>query len=232
MTRHETAEGRTEDLLKVDLELLRSPLDFIVAEHAKHREMCRRAEMLTGAECVFDIRLAAEFTLCLYRFLILHIMDEERDLFPLLQRMARRYPNARKAAPSEDGDFDDLLRQLSAEHKFCRSAIKCLKNMLATEASQPHEQLRQALLTHAQMQGSHLAVEKAVIIPFAKTCLRRADQNALALGVSPHRAPPSSNWRHQTSLAAETSISTRWPWYLKNRRGNKVAPVALGEISA
>jgi hemerythrin-like domain-containing protein len=183
------------DLVPVDLELLRTPLEFILAEHAQHREMCRLAELLAEA-AIIDPALACRLARYLQTLKPLHVMDEEHDLFPLLRRKTRRRAHRGRGGQGDSpqlqcDDLDALLRQLSAEHEaddpLCTSIIERLTSLSVSGTGEHEDALRRDLKTYAWRQKQHLALENATVLPLAKACLRAADHESLAMRMALRR---------------------------------------------
>lgn len=65
--------------------LLKEPLEFLFAEHYRHRHMCKVLEYLAAAPG-FEAGLIASTDDFIRYDLALHVIDEEEDLFPLLRR--------------------------------------------------------------------------------------------------------------------------------------------------
>ena len=87
-------------------QLLRSPVDFLFAEHYRQRVVLNHLERVAADLAMPDwTRVAKAILEYLRRDLPYHVQDEERDLFPLM----------RKRCPSEDR-IDAVFRILSAEH--------------------------------------------------------------------------------------------------------------------
>ena len=96
--------AETDALAPVRSELLARPLEFIVAEHHRLRDLCR---LLDGiAEAPGSATIPADAILhCIEHELPLHVIDEEEDLFPLIRRRAKPRDGAER-----------LLGLLSREH--------------------------------------------------------------------------------------------------------------------
>lgn len=67
------------------LALLRTPLEFFVAEHLRQRQFLGFLEQVTAAEA-FAVEAATDIATFLRNDVTLHIVDEEDDLFPLMRR--------------------------------------------------------------------------------------------------------------------------------------------------
>ena len=160
--------------------LLSDPLDFFFAEHFRQRKLCNLLERLALAEAV-DARLAAEVLGFLQHDMVLHVEDEEADLFPLL----------RLRCPPEDG-IERVLTALAAEHAGDRHlaelVIRGLQRTL--QEAQPiaaQAGLREAMIDLARNERRHLALENAVVLPLARLRLATADLAALSANLMRRR---------------------------------------------
>jgi hemerythrin-like domain-containing protein len=153
--------------------LLREPLEFLFAEHYRHRQMCRALEQLAALSefAGVSMRSVERF---LSHDLVLHVKDEEEDFFPLL----------RQRCEPED-DIDAVLDQLSEEHRaderYARAAQVALSVSLANGVA--ISQTRggaDALLRLAAQERRHLALENAVVMPIARIRLAERDLQHLS----------------------------------------------------
>lgn len=152
--------------------LLTEPLEFIFAEHFRHRQMCRILEYLAVAQ-QFDEELVAGANRFLRHDLTLHVSDEEQDLFPLLRRRC-----------AADDNIEDLLARLSADHALDKelAAVVCaiLARSLADRTAPALEPGGPEALQHlAQQEKGHMALENAVVIPLARRWLTAEDIQGL-----------------------------------------------------
>lgn len=164
-----------------NLELLKRPLDFIVAEHHRLRSLCQILEKLAVAEPQGDVSTEAILR-CIEHDLSIHVIDEEEDLFPLLRR---------RVGP-EDG-VERVLGLLSCEHveddQLAGIIIRGLRRGPGTEDPEHEEaeEFRAALRSFAQRQRRHIAVENAIVIPLAEIRLTAADRAGLARRMAARR---------------------------------------------
>lgn len=148
------------------------PIEFLLAEHLNHRRMCNALERLAAATD-FD---AARITglLDFIRFdLTLHVIDEEEDVFPLLR--VRCLP---------EDQIEAVLDRLTAEHAEDKSLSERARDVLnacliVRKPPFAIEGGAAALITFAQHERSHLALENAVIIPLARRRLSQEDLETL-----------------------------------------------------
>ncbi len=161
------------------LELLRTPLDFIHAEHLRHREVCRAAEDIATAKA-FDSRMALAVADFLEDDMALHVIDEEEDLFPLLRRRAKPGDGAERIIGLLSGEH-------AADEVLSRTVCKGLREALGQYAPEIAEPLRNALLTFADRERRHLTVENAIVLPLAARRLSKKDQLELARRMAARR---------------------------------------------
>lgn len=171
MVREESLE--IQKIEAIPLELLREPLDFIFAEHFRHRQMCRALEQL-AASPNFRGRDIAAIDDFIRHDLALHVLDEEEDLFPLL----------RQRCEPED-EIGEVLGVLSAEHTQDEKDAAAVRGILgqAIEKSMPPAAIEGgigALRRLAMQERRHLALENAVVMPIARIRLTAQDREVLA----------------------------------------------------
>lgn len=161
--------------------LLDEPLDYLFAEHWRHRQLCRALADLASAKAARpeELRAFADF---LTRELTLHAEDEECDLFELL----------RARAGAED-DLERIFGILTADHAGDRAMAAALCEGLEAAAAASIAPARQPgladligrFVTHKMR---HIALENAIVLPIARLRLTAADLQALASGMKARRA--------------------------------------------
>lgn len=160
--------------------LLKEPLEFLFAEHYRHRQMCKILEYL-AVEPAFDASLIAATDDFIRYDLALHVIDEEEDLFPLLRRRCE-----------PDDDIEDVLGRLSADHALDQQLAQAVRSIfaLALERRTPPSALpggAEALLKLAKQEKGHMALENAVVMPLARRRLTVDDLEALSLRLAARR---------------------------------------------
>lgn len=165
--------------------LLKEPLEFLFAEHYRHRHMCKVLEYLAIAP-VFEAGLIASTDDFIRYDLALHVIDEEEDLFPLLRRRC-----------SEEDDIEDILGRLSADHALDQQLAKAVRAAFAQslERRTPPSAIEggaQALQQLAKQEKSHMALENAVVMPLARRRLTRDDLDALSRRLAARRGVSTS----------------------------------------
>lgn len=153
--------------------LVREPLNWLFAEHYRHRQLCKMVEAMANS-AAYDDDAMLEVVNFLKRDMPLHILDEEEDLFPLLRRRAQA-----------DDDLEYVLGVLSSEHeadgdrvaKVLAGLVKAQKNRKAPSLDHA---LRTLLLEFVSHERRHIALENAVVLPFARLRLQASDLKALS----------------------------------------------------
>ena len=153
--------------------LLSNPLDFLFAEHFRHRELCNLLEELALATRQ-EALLTREIIAFLSHDMALHVQDEELDLFPLL----------RLRSTPEDG-IERVLSALTAEHagdRYLASVVVAGLQRALAEARPIAAQadLREAMIDLARNERRHLALENAIVLPLARRRLAESDFAELA----------------------------------------------------
>ncbi len=158
--------------------LLRQPLDYLTADHHRHRVLCRLAEALAVTPGA-DPDLARRVGTFISRDMATHVIDEEQDLFPLLRRRA-----------TPDDAIDAVLGRLAAEHGSGSVLAARLGRALdeAALTGRPTDRATRLDLTEfARSEREHLALENAVVMPLARLRLTTGDLRALSLRMAARR---------------------------------------------
>lgn len=174
---------RTSENLRIEPlppELVHEPLNWLFAEHYRHRQLCQLIERVGNATVLLRDE-AREILDFLRQDMPLHIIDEEDDLFPLLRR---------RCQPADE--LDAVLGALSAEHRDDLEQARALTAGLerALEDGQPPGRDRDArrLFTEfALRERRHIALENAVVLPIARLRLTPADLRSLSIRLAARR---------------------------------------------
>ena len=170
---------REQHLEPLPRELLRKPLDYILAEHLRQRVLCVLCEQVAEDE-QFDADLVREIVGYLKSEMVVHVIDEEQDLFPLIRRRAR-----------PEDDIETALGQLSGDHaaeeRLASSIVEGLERALHETGQPISGDLREALKRFAQTERQHLALENATVMPLAKLRLSERDLKDLAARMAARR---------------------------------------------
>lgn len=176
------ARKRPSQIEPASVALLSDPLDFFFAEHFRQRKLCNLIEQMALTETL-DALLAAEVLGFLQHDTLLHVLDEEQDLFPLM----------RKRCPPED-EIERVLSALTAEHAGDRHLADMVIEGLRTALrdAQPVSAqvgLREAMVDLARNERRHLALENSVVLPLARLRLTPEDLAQLSAGLRQRRQP-------------------------------------------
>ncbi len=161
---------------------LKSPIDFLLAEHIRLEAVCdvldRLVDDLYQRRTASDAAALATYLAADFR---VHLADEEEDLFPLLER---------RCLP-EDG-FDDIARLVGEEHaKDAALAAEVLSGLERLAASRPLDRPLDficSVLQFCETQRRHIAWENSTILRLARRRLTADDMVALRRGIAARRA--------------------------------------------
>jgi hypothetical protein len=156
----------------LDPVLLARPLEFILADHLRQRNLCALLERLAG-ERRFNPALGASVADYMADELPIHMLDEDEDLFPLLRRRALPGDDVERVLGLLSREHSDADRQLEGIVNGLREAISAGRTELDTS-------LAMTLRTFAHRKRRHLAVENAIIMPLAEARLTPKDSEGLA----------------------------------------------------
>lgn len=161
-------------------ELVHEPLNWLFAEHYRHRQLCQLIERV-GAATILLREEAGEILAFLRHDMPLHIIDEEDDLFPLLRRRCLLAD-----------ELDVVLGALSAEHhddlERARDLITALERALGGGGAPGYDRETRRLFTDfALHERRHIALENAVVLPIARLRLTAADLRSLSVRLAARR---------------------------------------------
>jgi len=172
--------SQTPQIEPLPADLVHEPLNWLFAEHYRHRQLCRLIERVGTATVVLREE-TEEILTFLRQDMALHIIDEEEDLFPLLRR---------RCLPEDE--LGPLLGSLSAEHRDDMEQTRVLSTLLEralTEGQPPGHDLetRRLFTDFALHERRHIALENAVILPIARLRLTARDLRALSTRMAARR---------------------------------------------
>ena len=161
-------------------DLVHEPLNWLFAEHYRHRQLCRLIERVGTATVLLDEE-AREILAFLRHDMPLHIIDEEDDLFPLLRR---------RCLPSDE--LDAVLGGLSAEHhddqERAHALVRVLEHALIDGQPPGHDlETRRLFTDFALHERRHIAMENAVVLPIARLRLTLPDLRSLSARLAARR---------------------------------------------
>ncbi|MEP2683631.1 MULTISPECIES: hemerythrin domain-containing protein [Alphaproteobacteria] len=187
--KHPEPATRGSGKIPTDTGLLDRPLDFLVEDHLRERQICAVIDSLATTAT-----LDRTHVLCVLRFLNeelnVHLRDEVEDLFPLL--VARCLPEdaVENAITRVRVDHDEALRLLP-------DVRASLSTCLDTGSALSQEE-RKVLTRFAGHVRGHLVAENAILLPIARVRLTRADLRTLSRHMRSRRGLPE---RPETSDA-------------------------------
>lgn len=160
--------------------LIHEPLNWLFAEHYRHRQLCKLIDALATSAAYNDEGMA-EVIGFLQHDMPLHVLDEEEDLFPLLRR---------RAAPEDD--LEHVLGVLSGEHNSDVDRVSgLLSGLLKAQAERKAPSLipglRVLMADFAAHERKHIALENAVVLPIARMRLQSCDLQALSARLAARR---------------------------------------------
>lgn len=161
-------------------ELVHEPLNWLFAEHYRHRQLCKVIEHIAQSDDFDEDRIKAALHY-LKTDMPLHVLDEEEDLFPLMRRRAQ-----------PDDDLERILGDLGADHhadaERVQFLIEGLKTALKNKTSPASDDvLRPLLLVFVSHERRHVALENAIVLPIARLRLTPEDLKALSRRLAARR---------------------------------------------
>lgn len=160
--------------------LLRTPLDYLLAEHMRLRAVC---SLLRYAADVgeIDAKCARLVTRFIKSALPLHREDEEKDLFPELLRSAR----------SVD-ELGDTIRNLEADHRHMERIQAQIVEALACDPDTRTIQLSPMtsglLRDFAEAERRHVAIENGIVLAIARARIGARGLGDIAEAMSARRS--------------------------------------------
>lgn len=162
------------------VDLLRTPLDYIFADHFRQRSLCRILGELAGAAELDRVMARAALDFLRSDF-SLHVLDEEKDLFPLLRKRRQRQDR-----------IGDILARLGSEHSAdaldAEQIVAALTGALDEAARAPLDEAARALFARfATNERRHLTAENAIVLPLARARLTDVDLESLGRHMAARR---------------------------------------------
>jgi hypothetical protein len=147
--------------------LLDAPLDYIFADHFRHRRICaalKRCAAL-GSASIGEAEAIGRF---LARDLVWHHGDEDEDLFPALRR---------RSLPQDD--LLAALDHLEADHRrnepVAKAIVACLTARPGGDDIRLDTSMRAMIEAFAAAEHRHLALENGIVLAIARIRLTRTD---------------------------------------------------------
>lgn len=161
------------------LALIDQPLDFIQAEHLRHRAYCAMLASFARTRQVKRVD-ADRMTAFLTADLSLHYADEDEDLFPALRR---------RALPEDD--LGAVLARLAEDHRrqleMAEAIATSLSRNPATETVRLDTASVEAIQAYVASENRHLAIENAVVLTIAGVRLSRNDLKTMSRAMKVRR---------------------------------------------
>ena len=160
-------------------ELLDQPLDFIFAEHVRHRCILTKMRALGDGEPVSrdDADLIGNY---LKFDVALHHRDEDDDLFPLVRK---------RALPADS--LGDVLDRLGNDHSHIEPLIARIVSLLGTLAVTDPIVLtlpkRRLMQDYVRSEHRHLAIENGIVLVIARKRLTPVDLKTLSHAMKARR---------------------------------------------
>lgn len=160
--------------------LLGEPLDFLLVEHFRQREVAsllsRIADGENGAMGVLAMQSVYDF---LKNDLIAHVLDEELVLFPALRRLCRPEDNIERL-------IGILAKEHADDRRLGRDVADAISRRIDGALSTLADTSRMRQLTE-HLRG-HIALENGVLLPIARARLTSDAVIAVAQGLRRLRA--------------------------------------------
>jgi len=162
--------------------LLRDPLEFLVADHVRQRKICSVLDALVqGTDPTESNAVVASIVAYLSRDLPLHVADKELDLFPAMLR-----------ANGLDDDTRKLIDRLKSDHaqelSLARNIITFLRERTPPLAhSDPGGRFASLATTFTECVLDHLSIEDQTLFPLARRRLSGADFERIGRAMAARR---------------------------------------------
>ncbi|MEQ9517892.1 MAG: hemerythrin domain-containing protein [Parvibaculum sp.] len=174
MERRLRGAGRGDYLAPCNPASFDNPLDLIVEEHLRERQICAQVEHIATDDwpASFDVEHVLRFLESEYAD---HMRDETQELFPLL--LERCEP---------EDDIQHVVERLNVDYagagKLGSKVVRVLKDCLTRtcELNPADRKLLMAFVGHARR---HLIVENAIVLPLARARLTEEDLTAFRLHI-------------------------------------------------
>jgi hemerythrin-like domain-containing protein len=161
--------------------LLREPLDYLMADHVRQRKVCDALDILAAGTARDDDALAIADAVVAYLSgdFLLHIQDEEIDLFPYLE-----------AAANRDGDvasIEGLKRDHVTDLALAKALVTELRQLAVSEGAPRSAGFNRGAVAFTMTERRHLGLEDQVILPLARRRLSPADLDRIGRAMAARR---------------------------------------------
>lgn len=176
------ASGAAPLVRPLSAALLDDPLEYLAADHTRQRVLTSALRRFGEARCAPHGEAVA-VAAYLARDLGLHHLDEEEDLFPALRK--RQLPG---------DELDPVLDRLHEDHMRATPHLSRIVEALTEPAAADPVALGRtackAMLTYAEHERRHLAIENAVVLPMARLRLTPKDVATMSRRMKLRRGVP------------------------------------------
>jgi hemerythrin-like domain-containing protein len=161
--------------------LLREPLDYLMADHVRQRKVCDALGILiTGAARDDTQDMAEAIVAYLSGDFLLHVQDEEIDLFPCL-----------RGAAADSGEEVASLEGLKCDHAadlaLAKGLVADLRQMATSGGTRTSPGFIRVAVAFTATERRHLALEDQVILPLARRRLSAADLDRIGHAMAARR---------------------------------------------
>ena len=159
--------------------LLEEPLAYIFADHFRQRKICPALRRFAMAGRV-DHREAEAVAAFLKHDVALNHEDEQKDLFPAVQRRALQQDN-----------LAVVLARLLKDHRLAEPVIG---QIVAELSCQPSKMVRvspaarELMQSYASTESGHLAIENGIVLALARIRLTKSDLDSMTSGMKARRS--------------------------------------------
>ena len=169
---------RGDCLTPTDIELLWNPLEFLLEDHMREREICKTLDQIAAREPVGQ-ESVSQVVNFLKEELPFHLADEEEDLFPAMRRRCHPEDEIKKA-----------ITRLTADHRHAGAAtpdVIAIAEMGAQALRSLTDEQCAILNGYASHARRHLILENAIILPLARRRLGKAELEGIRAGMLKRR---------------------------------------------
>lgn len=172
---------RSFGLNRIPDNLLREPLEYLRADHVRQRRVCDELEALLSRAAedtpadVIEVMIAY-----LSGDFLLHIKDEEIDLFPRLRSKCR-------SEDEIDDVLDGLRRDHAADESLANGIVRDLRCKLDLAHPADTANFSQLAGSFAMTERRHLTLEDDVVLPLAQRRLTPVDLDQIGRAMAARR---------------------------------------------
>lgn len=170
--------------------LLREPVDYLMADHVRQRKVCDALDILAAdATQVDTLTIADAVVAYLSGDFLLHIQDEEIDLFPRLQAAAE--------GDNDVASIESLKRDHVAALALAKGLVADLRQMAVSDGARRSADFNRIAVEFTVTERRHLGLEDQVILPLARRRLSPADFDRIGRAMAARR---NIDFPHQSDI--------------------------------